>query len=138
MAKQLVADRKRDRALLALKRRRLHEQRLASLDAWLLNVEQLVGRPRMSRSAGPLLETVYLHAEKLHLVIGWRHRGGLMLLTAACVVTPQLSNIEVAKQQNRLFEALAAGSEAVKDLQQQVLALGAVRPLALPPCCPRP
>ena len=32
----------------------------------------------------------------------------------------QLSNIEVAKQQNRLFEALKAGSEAVKDLQQQV------------------
>ena len=48
MAKELVADRKRERALLALKRRRLHEQRLAGLDAWLLNVEQLVRRPVMS------------------------------------------------------------------------------------------
>ena len=33
----------------------------------------------------------------------------------------QLSNIEVAKQQNRLFDAMKAGSEAVKNLQQQVL-----------------
>jgi len=51
VAKELVADHKRDRALLALKRRRLHEQRLASLDAWLLNVEQLVRRPVRSCSA---------------------------------------------------------------------------------------
>lgn len=38
------------------------------------------------------------------------------------VLRLQLSNIEVAKQQNRLIDALKAGSEAVKDLQQQVLA----------------
>ena len=42
VAKELVAAQKRERALLALKRRKLHEQRLAQLDAWLLNVEQVV------------------------------------------------------------------------------------------------
>ncbi len=53
-------------------------------------------------------------------------------------MTLQLSNIEVARQQNRLFEALKAGSEAVKDLQQQVRLDPRCRdPLASAPRCPR-
>jgi len=72
VAKQLVTAQKKDRALLALKRRKLHEHQLTRLDAWLLNVEQL------------------------------------------------LSNIEMTRQQTRLFEALKAGTSAVRDLQKQV------------------
>ena len=66
---------KQERALLALKRRKLHEQQLQRLGAWQLNVEQL------------------------------------------------LSNIEVAKQQHQLFDALKAGNEAVASLQQEARAL---------------
>ena len=63
-----------ERALLALRRRKLHEQQLQRLGAWQLNVEQL------------------------------------------------LSNIEVAKQQRQLFDALKAGNEAVVSLQKEVRA----------------
>lgn len=45
-ARALVAMQQRDRALLALKRKRLHEQQLDRLDAWLLNVEGLVSERR--------------------------------------------------------------------------------------------
>jgi Snf7 len=44
VAKDLVAAGRRDRALLALKKRQLHEQQLLQLDAWLLNVEAAVCR----------------------------------------------------------------------------------------------
>lgn len=42
VARLLVAAGKKDRALLALKKRKLQEQQLTRLDVWLLNVEQLV------------------------------------------------------------------------------------------------
>ena len=43
VARQLVAQGAKGRALLALKRRALQEQQLAKLEAWLLNVEEMVG-----------------------------------------------------------------------------------------------
>ena len=39
---------------------------------------------------------------------------------ARYVLLAQLSNIETAKQQNRLFEALKSGSDAVKEMQKEV------------------
>ena len=43
VARELVAAGKKPRALLALKRRRLQEGQAARLEAWLLNVEEMVG-----------------------------------------------------------------------------------------------
>ena len=43
VARQLVAQGSKGRALLALKRRALQEQQLAKLEAWLLNVEERGG-----------------------------------------------------------------------------------------------
>ncbi len=43
IARQLIAQKKRDRALLFLKRKKIQEQQVERLDAWLINVEQLVG-----------------------------------------------------------------------------------------------
>lgn len=42
VARELVAAGKKDRAMLALKKRQLHEQQLKKLDAWVLNVESTV------------------------------------------------------------------------------------------------
>jgi hypothetical protein len=49
LARQLLSQKKRERALLALKLKKLHEQRLDQIDAWLLNVEGLVGVNRSLR-----------------------------------------------------------------------------------------
>ncbi|KAK9812682.1 hypothetical protein WJX72_001804 [[Myrmecia] bisecta] len=42
VAKELIAQKKRERALLALKKKKLQEAQLDKLDAWLLNVEQML------------------------------------------------------------------------------------------------
>ena len=42
IARELIQLHKRDRALLALKKKKLQEGQLANLDSWLLNVEEVV------------------------------------------------------------------------------------------------
>ncbi len=41
LAKELIAAKKRERALLALKKKKLREGQLEQIDAYLLNVEQV-------------------------------------------------------------------------------------------------
>ena len=41
VAKELIAAKKRERALLALRKKRLREGQLEQIDAYLLNVEQV-------------------------------------------------------------------------------------------------
>jgi charged multivesicular body protein 6 len=43
IARELIPQQKRDRALLALKKKKLQEGQLANLDSWLLNVEEVLG-----------------------------------------------------------------------------------------------
>lgn len=44
IARELVATGHKDRAILALKKKRLQETTLIKLDAWLLNVESMVSK----------------------------------------------------------------------------------------------
>jgi hypothetical protein len=41
VAKELIAAKRKERALLALKKKKLHEQQLDRVDAFLLNIEQV-------------------------------------------------------------------------------------------------
>jgi charged multivesicular body protein 6 len=43
VARELVSQQKKERALLALKKKRLSEHQLASIQAYLMNVEDMVG-----------------------------------------------------------------------------------------------
>lgn len=42
VARELIAVQKKDRALLALKKKKLNEHQLGTIQAWLLNVEDMV------------------------------------------------------------------------------------------------
>jgi charged multivesicular body protein 6 len=42
VAKELLAAKKRDRALVALKKKKLNENQVKTIQAWLLNVEDMV------------------------------------------------------------------------------------------------
>lgn len=72
VVKTLVAQKKKDKALLALKKKKLREDQVKQVDTWLLNVESLLG------------------------------------------------NIEMARQQNRLVDALKQGASALKEIQKEV------------------
>lgn len=72
VARQLIATGRKDRALLALKRKKLQEHQLTNIDSLLVNVEEV------------------------------------------------LLNIDAAKRNNRLFEALQSGNAALKQIQAGV------------------
>eukprot|EP00877_Chromochloris_zofingiensis_P003966 jgi/Chrzof1/13570/Cz08g02150.t1 len=72
VARELIAVQKKDRALLALKKKKLNEHQLGTIQAWLLNVEDM------------------------------------------------LSNMELTKQQQKIFTALKEGNAALKKAQAEV------------------
>jgi charged multivesicular body protein 6 len=94
VARELLAAAKRDRALIALKKKKMNEQQLQNLQAWLLNVEDIVS---------------FLSAWVWHTL----HSCSLALLST------QLNNMELRQQQNRVFAALKQGNEAFKTLQKE-------------------
>lgn len=51
-AKSLIASNNKERALLVLRRRVLHQQQLSRLDAWQLNVEQLLSNMQVAKQQG--------------------------------------------------------------------------------------
>ncbi|KAL4423087.1 hypothetical protein ABPG77_005892 [Micractinium sp. CCAP 211/92] len=55
IAASLVAQGKKDRALLALKRKKLQEGQLAKLDAYLLNVEEMLGNLELTKNQQRLM-----------------------------------------------------------------------------------
>ena len=52
LARQLIAEKRRQQALLSLRKKKLHEQRVDTLDAYLLNVEQVLHRCLLVHAPG--------------------------------------------------------------------------------------
>lgn len=99
VAKELIAAKKRERALLALRRKQLREGQLEKIDAYLLNVEQ-----------------VRCHLTLFHLT---QCNTKVMESSHSLVAPPQvLANIEAAQRQNRLYDALKQGTVALQALQK--------------------
>ncbi len=103
VARALAAAGRRERALLALKRRRLHAAQAATLDEWLLNVESLL----ISVEAG---------ADQVRLVRAVER--GAAALKALAKEAP-LEEVE------RLMEDSAAAAEYQRELQAALAAPGA-------------
>ena len=55
VAKELLAAKKRDRALVALKKKKLNENQVKTIQAWLLNVEDMVREPGAAGWQGMLV-----------------------------------------------------------------------------------
>lgn len=91
-----MGEKKKDRALLVLKKKKLTEHQLEQLGGLLINVEAMVGRP-------VLLFACWVAAHAY---------------TQLCLA--QLSNVEISKQQNKLFSVLQQGNDALKQLQAEV------------------
>ncbi|MEW5307473.1 MAG: hypothetical protein WDW36_009867 [Sanguina aurantia] len=54
VARQLVAERRRDRALLALRKKKLSEQQMLTLHGLIMNVEELLGGMEIAKQQGKL------------------------------------------------------------------------------------
>ncbi|KAF6253325.1 SNF7 family protein [Scenedesmus sp. NREL 46B-D3] len=55
VARQLVAQKKQERALLALKKKRLSEHQLASIQAYLMNVEDMLSNMELTKQQGNVM-----------------------------------------------------------------------------------
>lgn len=112
-AKDLLREKKKDRALLALKKKKVQEDLLKQVDGWLINVEQQVG----------LLDHIFIALFLFNIFncslkcsswfhISFRCLGSWNLL--------QLADVELASKQKAVFESLKAGNIAVKAIQSEV------------------
>lgn len=101
VARELVKERKRDRALIALKKKKVQEELLRNVDAWLLNVEQQVNLTTVKK-AFPF------------------HHVFPRVTSLFSFYFEQLSDIELASKQKAVFESLKSGNKAIKDLQSEI------------------
>lgn len=58
MVRELLRNNKKERALLALKRKKLQEKQLENIDAWLLNVESLLLDIESAKQSHKLMEAL--------------------------------------------------------------------------------
>jgi hypothetical protein len=104
VARELVAQKKKERALLALKKKRLSEHQLASIQAYLMNVEDMVRwlagacqtNSRVGRKAGRMVwsENVFsvVHERGGHGALPCTNAGVLSGLSRVAVRTCVISS----------------------------------------------
>jgi charged multivesicular body protein 6 len=105
-ARDLIREKKKDRALLALKKKKTQEELLKQVDAWLINVEQQV----MSYSSLSFLKKVVFFVLFCFCI--------KEILAFTSLV--QLADIELASKQKAVFESLKAGNDAMKAIQSEI------------------
>lgn len=109
-ARNLIREKKKDRALLALKKKKAQEELLKQVDAWLINVEQQV-------ITYYILQTLENRTQ--------RHQDTVRKINDDLVFDLnfthfQLADIELTSKQKAVFESLKAGNDALKSLQNEV------------------
>jgi hypothetical protein len=113
VARQLAGEGRRDRALLALRKKKLSEKQLSQLHSLIINVEEMVrARRHATRRCFGAPQGLCRSARRDRLPPG-----------PPCPPA-QLSNIETTKKQNVLFTALQQSNDALKQLQAQVRLCG--------------
>ena len=115
IARELIAAKKRERALLALRKKKLREGQLEQIDAYLLNVEQ--ARAACMHHALTIRTTALRNTYAMYAPVSASQHGFVAPYSSARL--PQvLANIETAQRQNRLYDALKQGNTALAALQQ--------------------
>lgn len=126
VARTLVAKQQRPAALLALKKKRLHETQLEGLDNCLLTLEETVGGPKrisMTVEKAVMLiqgcRRVFLH--KFHSCRCIRGTRPLPLpspFNSPVSLALQLTQVESAQRTARLMAALKQGADVLSALQR--------------------
>lgn len=106
-AKALVASNSRERALLVLRRRVLHYQQLSRLDAWQLNVEQLLSNMEVAKQQGQLFAALKSGSE----AVAQMQKD----VTVADVEALMLTSAEANAKQQEMQEFLAASMTPEQD-----------------------
>lgn len=110
-ARDLIKEKRKERALLALKKKKAQEDLLKQVDAWVLNVEQQVN----------LCFCVSFLQQKDFLILLIYPVCGLWNAVAICnELCVQLADIELANKQRAVFESLRSGTEAIKAIQSEI------------------
>lgn len=118
-ARDLIKEKRKDRALLALKKKKAQEDLLKQVDAWVLNVEQQVNLYFLAsflKQMGCLFFLIYP-------VCGLSHAFNFAMVTTHAIyngLCVQLADIELASKQRAVFESLRSGTEAIKAIQSEI------------------
>ncbi len=146
VARELVREKQQAKALLVLKKKKLVVKQLDQLGALQINIETMVRQrwrgAQRSTLLGPRQHARSAEAHSLcsrrecWARAAWRlsllldhgpgervaaHRtAALLLVPGGGAVAVQISDVEMSKQQNKLFQVLQQGNEALKQLQKEV------------------
>ena len=116
-ARDLIREKRKDRALIALKKKKTQEELLKKVDAWLINVEQQVCK---------VVVWYILFCVQYSFIFKYSNRDvSMAIFSKGCVILAvifffQLADIELASKQKAVFDSLKAGSDAMKAIQNEI------------------
>lgn len=107
VVRQLISQKKQDRALLVLKKKKLQQGRLKDLDAWLVNVEKMLGDIEAAKGTNQL----YAALKQGHVAL----KGLQQEVTIQDVEKLMEDNAASKEYQDELSAALSVESSAVEE-----------------------
>ena len=116
-AQACIRQKNKAKAVFNLKQKKIFEIRLGEIEQYLINVEETVSqKPWFSPSFLPSS----LHEGGYQPLLVVRNRSTHSHFFSSPTTTLQLCNIDTAKQNNKVFEALKSGNAALKTIQAKV------------------